>query len=438
MSKIKACLLLILDGLGDRPFRELDGKTPLEAAHTPHLDRLSELGATGLYHAERPGIALPSEEAHLLLFGFDRSHFPGRGYLEALGADIELDREDVAILAHFVSVEQSGDGLILKKDRPKASIEEVQALCNCLTEMEDNGLTVSFIPTKGLDGVILIRGEASPNITDTDPLCEGMPIIEPEPLGCSAQDENAKATARALKTYQLSAYHILRGHEVNTSRLERGLPPLNFLATNRAGAWKAAPSFFEKWGLKGATISTGMVYKGISRHLGLTHIRPSDASSPAQEISERVSMAIEATDTYQFIHVHTKVPDEAAHTKVPQKKVEAIEELDRGLGLVVERLVKRRDLILIITSDHSTPSGGPLIHSGEPVPLMAIGATVRRDFVRKFSEISCAQGALGHLYGEDLMWLILNWMDRVKLKGLMDTPIDQHYWPGRRNRFRLD
>ena len=91
----------------------------------------------------------------------------------------------------------------------------------------------------------------------------------------------------------------------------------------------------------------------------------------------------------------------------------------------------------MITSDHSTPSSGPLIHSGEPVPITVVGTGVRRDGVERFDEINCAGGALGFVTGADFMPMVLNFLDRTKLRGLMDTPEDQPYWPGLRKPFSL-
>ena len=95
------------------------------------------------------------------------------------------------------------------------------------------------------------------------------------------------------------------------------------------------------------------------------------------------------------------------------------------------------ELLIIVTADHSTPSAGPLIHSGEPVPLTFFGQGVRRDNVRRFDEISTAAGALGCVRGKELMYLILNHLDRSKLQGIMDTPIDQPFWPGNYEPFKI-
>lgn len=122
------CILILLDGLGDRSFSCLGYKTPLQAAHTPHLDTLARIGANGLFHADRPGMALPSENAHFSLFGYELYEFPGRGALEALGAGVEISVDDVAVLAHLASVKVKDNTLILQKGRPDASSDVISAL----------------------------------------------------------------------------------------------------------------------------------------------------------------------------------------------------------------------------------------------------------------------------------------------------------------------
>ena len=115
-----------------------------------------------------------------------------------------------------------------------------------------------------------------------------------------------------------------------------------------------------------------------------------------------------------------------------------IESLDIGIGTALGPLMNNPDVLIILTADHSTPSSGLLVHSGEPVPLTFYGQGIRRDGVRCFDEISAAQGALGTVRGQELIFLILNHLERIKLKGLMDTPVDQPFWPGNYDPFTLE
>jgi len=156
-----------------------------------------------------------------------------------------------------------------------------------------------------------------------------------------------------------------------------------------------------------------------------------DSGDAGADLADRLEMAIARLDDYDFIHVHTKAPDVASHSKNTASKIAAIESLDRGMGMVADRLLAGNDNLVIITADHSTPCTEPLIHSGEPVPITALGRGMRRDRVALFNEIDCAGGSLGFINGRHFMHFVLNSLDRAKLSGLMDTPRDQPYWPGR-------
>jgi len=166
------------------------------------------------------------------------------------------------------------------------------------------------------------------------------------------------------------------------------------------------------------------------RELGMDVKVVEDSGDPERDLLERLRLAHDAVE-YDFVHVHTKVPDKAGHTKNPHHKKEMLEALDRAMAFAVQKIVPHADILLVVTADHSTASVGTMIHTGETVPVTMIGQYPRRDRVTAFNEIDCAQGALGTIRGKELMYLILNFLDRGKLKGLMDTPFDQPYTPGR-------
>lgn len=432
-----SCILLLLDGLGDRSHACLGHRTPLDAAHTPHLDALANQGANGLFHARRPGIALPSEEAHFSLFGYQQMEFPGRGPLEALGADIPLQPGQVAILAHGTSIRDNAGTAILKRGVPKATEEEAETLLGLVSTYETDGIQFQFHRTKGLFGVLVLTGAVDHHITDSDPIREDMPLQQVEPWRTWQDNPVTQRTATALNTYLRWCWHTLKDHPLNRERIDRGASPINGMVTQRSGQLSVVESMEERFGLRGLSISSGQVYWGLGNYLGMSVRKVMDSFDPGNDIAERLMMAQEAAGSHDFIHVHTKAPDEAAHRRSPQDKVSVIESLDRGIGQVMHRLLDDQRLLLAVTADHSTPSSGSLIHSGEPVALMFIGDGVRRDRVTRFSEIDAPGGALGYVQGQDFIPLVLNYLDRAKLAGLMDTPVDQPFWPGRTNPFRL-
>lgn len=431
------CVLILLDGLGDRAFSYLDHKTPLQAASTPNLDTLAARGANGLYHAYRPGVALPSEDAHFALFGYEREDFPGRGILEALGGGIEVSGQDVAILAHLISAHVEGGSLIVARKQPQAEPEEVAELFREVAFFESQGIQFHLEPTYGLNGILVLKGPVSPYITDTDPMQRGEPLIDVKPWRKWEEDPVTQHTARTFKEYLIWCHDRLEAHPLNQARALRGAMPANALATQRPGHLRAVEPFAARWGLRGLSISSGLVYQGLCSFLGMTAYKAKDTDDVGADLAERVLWALESLEEYDFIHVHTKAPDTAAHTKDPMIKLAAIEALDRGLGRVLDPLLANPEVLVVVTSDHSTPSSGPLVHSGEPVPMVFVGEGVRRDDVRHFDEIHCAGGALGPVRGTEFMSLVLNHLDRAKLRGIMDTPDDQPFWPGPREPFRI-
>ncbi|MHC4662366.1 MAG: alkaline phosphatase family protein [Planctomycetota bacterium] len=424
------CLLILLDGLGDRSFPEFGDRTPLQAARTPNLDSLAAAGANGLLHAGRVGVPLPSENAHLALFGYNDEEFPGRGYLEALGAGMTPAPEDVAILAHFASVKQSGKTLVLNLDKPRFNKDEIDVLAGEIESFESEGVEISFSRTKNHEGIVVLSGPVSPFVTDTDPFVKGRRLIEPDSLARVKDDPDSIRTARVLKRYLLWCYETLKKHPVNEKRVKKGKLPLNAVVTQRPGRHKNVPSFTERWGMKGLSISSGIVYWGLCRFIGIDVFKARDTEDIARDFTGRLREALDRFGVYDFIHVHTKAPDTAAHEDGPERKKEAIEAIDRGLGELTEEIQNDKDLLTIVTSDHSTPCESVLIHSGEPVPIAIAGVGVRRDNIKHFDEVECAAGALGFVRGSELMYVVLNHLDRAKLRGSMDTPEDQPYWPG--------
>ena len=428
------CILVILDGLGDRPHPALKGQTPLQAAHTPHLDQLATMGMNGLYHPWLQGIPLSSEIAHFLIFGYDLAEFPGRGYIEAVGSGITIDDRDVVLLCHFCSVITADNKLIRVKERPVITESELSILLKEASPYTKGDITIRFVSTKGADGFLIISGQVSPAITDSNPITVSRPLISVQPLDASPQ---AHQTARALNQYFRWLFQRLSSHPLNEERKKKNLTPINILATQRPGRKRPLESFFERWGLTGASIAAGPLYRGLSQEIGMDSIKIKESGDPEKDLSERLRQAHKA-EAYDFIHVHTKMPDEAGHTKDPQHKQNVIEALDRALAFAVQNIASDPETLLVVTADHSTPSAGSLIHSGETVPLVMIGRNPRHDTVTAFNEVDCAGGALGIVKGKELMYLILNFLDRAKLKGLMDTPVDQPYTPGHYRPLVLD
>ena len=431
------CILLVLDGLADKGHIAFEGKTPLQIASTPNLDRLASLGMNGLYHSYLQGTALPSELAHFLMFGYDIESFPGRGVIEAIGENIPLERNEVALLARIFSVSHLNGELVLRKENPTLDDTTCESLQETIKTYAHDDIEIEFIPTKGIQGILVLRGNVSASITDSNPIYEERPLMEVTPFEDRKEEKGAVKTAAVLNRYLRWCYQQLSTHPLNEERSKKGLLPVNALGTQRAGMMSSLLPFSEKWGLKGMSLSSGAMYRGLSSLMGIETEKVSDTGNAENDLYQRLQRAKAATDA-DFIHVHTKAADEASHTRDPAYKKTTIESLDRALAYALEEIIPDENILLVVTADHSTASAGTMIHSGETVPLTMIGKYTRRDDVTECNEVCCAGGALGLVRGKELMYLILNFLDRGKLWGLMDTPVNQPFFPGNYRALKID
>ncbi len=425
---MKKCIIILLDGLGDRAYSSLGNMTPLQAASTPFLDSIAEKGSNGLYHASCFGEPLPSEIAHFLMFGYDRQDFPGRGAVEALGAGIEIGLNDVAILARFVSVYEDKGFLKLGCLRPEFSEYEQRLITGIAEDFSYNGIPARYHTVKGISGVLLLKGDVSAAVTDTDPMIEGNFLPSIRPLEDSEWD--AGNTAEAILEYQKHIFRSLDGMDFNAEREKKGLEKINFLVTQRAGKLRQPEPFKERYGMRAISVSSGIVYRGLASYLGMESIMM-NSSGTGDDLLPKLELAESLMGEFDFMHIHTKAPDEAAHKKDPMLKKSVIESLDSELAEGLGPFLKSDEWLVIVTADHSTPSGGPLIHSGEPVPMIFNGQGIRRDTVNKFDEVSAACGALGCMRGRELMHMILNSTDRARLGGINETGRECYFWPGK-------
>lgn len=411
-------LLLLFDGVADRAWPSLENQTPLQAARIPALDRLADGGACGLWHAASPGRALPSEIAHFLLMGYTMEQFPGRGWLEANGNGISCGPGDVALLARLAVCRKEKRSLVIDQRKPAMEPDEEDALFGLVAGYDSDLGKVSLHPTGNGQGVLILRGDFAPWISDTDPLLDGLPVLKPFVWEEHRDDPRAGAARKLLVEYLAWAHYRLSGGMINA------------VITHRPGQKRQLPTLEELWGLKVGGVSSHSLYQGIFQAMGATtRLLPHQGS--VQELAKaKLDAAVEMLDTCDLVHVHFKEPDDAAHRSDPSAKVAVLEQLDMGLGPLLKRLAKRGDLLLCLTGDHATPSGGSMIHSGQPSPLVIHGMGQWRDQAGHFSEVSCSTGSLNLLRGGELMQTILCGMDRARLAGLRDGPVETAYFPG--------
>lgn len=392
---------MILDGLGDRPHEVLGGKTPLEYASTPNLDRLCEKAETGIMIPYKQGLPLGTEVAHFILFGYPIEDFPGRGIINALTREFELKDQAAYLCTSWASVEEN-DGLAIKERWANdLSDEEIGQLMKVLPDNID-GIDFQWKQSLDVHGVLKLEGDrVSPDLSDSDPFYDNSYVMKVEAF--ETKSEDAIFTAKTMNKYLLEVYELLKNHPLNLKRISQGKSPANFLLTKWAGKKPNLQTFEERHGLSSAIVANGLLMRGIASLLGMDFIR-------YKGFENGVQIALESD--YDFIHLHTKDTDEAAHTKNPLNKVKVLERINGEIKALVDSALND-EILLIVTGDHSTPSSGTLIHSGEPVPIMFIGKNVRVDDVKSFGERSCAKGSI-RMFGSDLMQMILNLTDRAQ------------------------
>ncbi len=422
-------MFVILDGLGDRPCAEFNGLTPLQKADLPSFDFLATNGMIGRHHPFSPWVPPSSDIAQLSMLGYDvKSEYPGRGYFEALGWGIDIEKEDVVFRINFGTVERRGRNLIIRDRRAgRISGEEAKEVAFALGEMELLGGEVRAIVEHTLEhrGILILKGsKLSPQVTDVDPHEVGYPVLEPLPL---TDSPSSIRTAKALREFVLKSYDVLKELEVNLDRKGRGLPPANIVLPRGAASKLSVPSFEDRWGLVSGAIAVGPLYKGIAKALGMELFEVKGATGmPDSNFKGKVEKALEVLNSgFDFVFVHIKGTDVASHMKNPKLKVDVLERIDGALEPLLDLA---EDHLLIITGDHSTPcSIGK--HSGDPVPLLISGKGLPRDDLGRFDELRCIKGGLGTILGRDLMYLALNYSDRAFEYGLRPRQEPTHYIP---------
>ena len=404
-SDIYPALLLIGDGLGDRAVRELGGKTPLEAANTPTLDRLAAEGESGLMDPIGVGIRGGSDTGHLALLGYDPyKYYPGRGPFEALGIGMSVARGDLAFRCNFSTVDENLVVLDRRAGRIKDGTTELAAALNGL-QIED--VTCYFKESIAHRAALVMRGPGlGEHVSDVDPHEVGAKVWEAH--STVEGDAASEKTARILNAFVQKSYEILDQHPINIQRRAEGLPPANIALPRGIGVSPDLPPFNEKAGVKSACIVEVGLVKGLGEYLEMDVIDVEGSTASLDTDTEAIGRAvIEALKDHNFVLCNVKGPDVAGHDGNAQGKISIIEKIDR----MIEQIVTATggNLILAFTGDHSTPvTYGD--HTGEPCPILFWGPTVRKDLVTTFGETAASQGGVHRIRGLDVVNILTSYM----------------------------
>jgi len=406
---MQKAMLVVMDGLGDRPLKELGDLTPLEAAHTPNLDALAARGITGLMNAlgvgQRPG----SDTSHLAILGYDiERYYTGRGTIEVAGLGMDLEAGDVALRGNLGTVDDN----LTVVDRRAGRITDTGPFVADLDGMTYAGITLLVKPGTGHRAGIILRGPGlSSKISDNDPHEVGVKVHDVHPLDDSPE---AAFTAKVLNHFLAEAHKVLRANPLNQERVKQGKPAANYLLGRGAGYYKKIEKFEERYGLRACAIAGGGLYKGIGAFTGMDVFKVSGATGlPNTDIEAKFKAALAALKgTYDFAFVHIKAADTFGEDGDYQGKMNFINKIDLAFRLLLDA-----PHLQAVTADHSTPCALKK-HSGDPVPIMMVGeGMVRTDDVTSFGERACARGAMGRLTGLMVMPEIINLLGLAKLIG---------------------
>ena len=372
-------LMLVIDGLGGAAHPD-KGKSELEVARTPNLDRLASRSACGLTTPVLPGITPGSGPGHLSLFGYDPvKYLIGRGVLEALGIDIDMQEGDVAARGNFCTLDR--DGKLLDRRAGRISSEESAPLCEQMDQIEAPGVEARVFPVKDYRFVALFRGQGlSERVTETDPQVLGVP-----PRRVEALDAEAQKTAVAANALIEGARELLADRERANMVMLRGFSQLPDL-----------PSFGKTYQLNPAAIAAYPMYRGLAKVCGMTVI-PTGAT-----FRDEVDTLSNRFQEHDFFYLHYKHADAAGEDGDFDAKVHALEEVDE----FIPELVDLNPDALIVAGDHATPSI-LAAHSWHPVPLLIHSNLTLGEGVAAFDERNCALGSIGRIPATQVMLLAL-------------------------------
>ncbi len=363
-------LLVVVDGLGGLPHPET-GRSELETAHTPHLDRLAAESACGLTVPVAHGVTPGSGPGHLALFGYDPLRYTvGRGVLEALGIDFDLQPQDVAARGNFCTLD--AEGRITDRRAGRIASEQSAALCETLREIELPGARLFVEPVREHRFLLVLRPEGAEELgdelADTDPQREGAPPLDPQALA-----PKSEATAELVRRFVAAARERLDGRR-----------PANGLALRGFARQPKLPCLPEVFGLRAGAVAAYPRYRGLAKLVGMT-VLPTGPT-----FDDEIETLRQHWAEFDFFFLHYKAADAAGEDGDFAAKVAALETFDKA----VPNLQDLAPDVLMVGGDHSTPAvlAG---HSWHPVPFLLRSKWVRRDEADAFHEQSCLRGSLG-------------------------------------------
>ena len=402
-------IVLIMDGMGDRPIKELNNQTPLQAANTPNMDKMACEGITGIMDSIAPGIIPGSDTAHLSILGYNPYEvYTGRGPFEANGVGVDVFPGDIAFRCNFSTADEDLIVTDRRAGRIKEGTKDIVDVLNTMVLDDYPDVKIIFKESTGHRAVLVLRGEGlSDKVSDADPKVEGN---KPKEVKALDESKEAQKTADILNQLVKKSYEMINDHPVNLKRIEEGKPPANIIIPRGAGEVPVVESLNDKYEVNSACIAETGLIMGIGRFAGMDIIEMEDVTggidTNLDNIRDTIIDQVKNSD-HDFFLINIDGADEAGHDGQIKEKKEFIEKVDE---VVMSELIKLEDVYIFLTADHSTPIS-VLNHSGDPVPVLIRGPEVRVDDVCEFSEVACAKGGLNRIRGSDVMNIMMDLMN---------------------------
>ena len=387
-SEIHMKYVIILgDGMADEPLAELGGRTPLEYAEIPNMDRIAREGRCGMLRTVPDGFEPGSDIANLSILGYDpRTTYTGRGPLEAASMGVSLQDGEIAYRCNLVTVR---DGVMEDFNAGHISSTEGAGL---LRDLDAALGDVRVYPGVGYRNLMVVSRALGAETTAPHDIV-GQSIEDYLPRG-----GDAEILLDCIKRSE----EVFAGHPVNRRRLQEGKAPATGIWPWSGGKKPSLAPFREKYGLSGAMISAVDLLRGIACLAGMEVIHvPGATGFLDTDYEAKARYAVNALDRLDFVYVHVEAPDEAGHMGSVEEKVRAIERLDEAIGIVLDR----PDTTVAVLPDHPTPIRYKT-HTMNPVPFALLGKG--KDDVQAFSEREAAKGSFGLIQAPDFLSLLFS------------------------------
>lgn len=386
--------------MADEPIEALGGKTPMQYADTPYMDKLAEMGVTGRMKTVADGFHPGSEVANMAVLGYDLpTVYEGRGVLEAASIGYDLKPSEMAMRCNLICVE----GDILKNHSSgHITTEEADELIRFLNEKLGSD-RIHFYTGVSYRHLLVVKG-GDKRLDCTPP--HDVPLHPFRPLMIKPEAPEAQETADLLNNLILQSQEILKDHPVNLRRIAAGKDPANSIWPWSPGYRPAMQTMQEMYGFKqGSVISAVDLIRGIGVYAGLEVIDVEGATGLYDTNYEgKAHAALEALKTNDFVYLHVEASDEAGHEGDVDLKIRTIENLDkRAIGILFEELQKWDEPVAIaVLPDHPTPCA-IRTHTNTPVPFLIYKPGQEPDSVMRFDEFSVLEGKHGILEKDEFI-----------------------------------